>query len=368
MSAKFCQEVIDKEAWESFLLNVQEKTFLQSWNWGEFQRMMGNKIWRLGIYENDKLIGGALVTKIVAKRGTFLLIQHGPVVKNPKSEILNSKPRSNPFGMLRGRQIQNSKFQILNVLLEKLKKIAKEEKASFIRVAPLFKRNEENKKLFRDLGFREAPMHASAYEATLKLDLRLSEEELLMNMRKTTRYLIRQALKNPDLEIIKSNRTEDVELYDKLNQEVAKHQQFVPFSFEFIRNQFDVFVKDNQALLFFGKYQEKIIASAMIIFWSGIGFYHYAALSPAYHKIPIAYLLQWEAIKEAKKRESVLYDFWGFVDPKQNYKHPWVGPTLFKMGFGGRPYEYLKTQDLPLSKKYWLTCIFEKLRKRKRGL
>jgi len=38
-------------------------------------------------------------------------------------------------------------------------------------------------------------MHANAYEATWKLDIRPTEEELLKQMRKTTRYLIRQAEK-----------------------------------------------------------------------------------------------------------------------------------------------------------------------------
>jgi len=329
-------EIKEKTTWEDFLSGCEEKTFLQSWNWGEFNKMMGSKIWRLGVYDDGGLTSISLVVKVKARRGTFLLIQHS--------------------------------LGISEILLNKLKEIAKEEDCSFIRIAPLLPRggNEENKKLFRDLGFRKAPMHASAYEATLKLDLAPSEEELLMKMRKTTRYLVHQALKNPDLEIIKSDKIADVVLYDKLNQTVAKHQQFVPFSFEFVRNEFEVFVKDNQALLFFGKYQGEIIAAALIIFWSGIGFYHHAALLPKYHKTPMSYLLQWEAIKEAKRRGCNLYDFWGYVDPKS--KHPWAGPTLFKMGFGGQSHFYVETQDLPLSLKYWPTYLFEKLRKTKRGL
>jgi len=75
-----------------------------------------------------------------------------------------------------------------------------------------------------------------------------------------------------------------------------------------------------------------------------------------------------EAIKEAKKRGCVLYDFWGFIDTQKNPNHPWVGPTLFKMGYGGKAYEYIKTQDFPLSGKYWLTYVFETFRKIKRGL
>ncbi len=334
------KEIQSKKTWENFLLECEEKTFLNSWNWGEFNKMMEEKIWRLGIYDNEELVLVALVVKIVAKRGTFLLVQHGPLGKK----------------------------EVFNIFFEELKKIAKEEKASFIRIVPLWERNRENKKFLQNLRFREAPMHANAYEATLKLGLSASEEELLKNMRKTTRYLIRQAQKNPELEVIKSDNREDIELYEKLNQAVAKHQQFVPFSFEFIKNEFDIFSKDGQALMFFGKYQGEIIASALIVFWSKIGFYHQAALLPKYHKIPVSYLLQWEAIKEAKKRGCILYDFWGYVNPFENPKHPWAGPTLFKMGFGGKPYEYVKTQDFPLSKRYWLTFIFEKIRKAKRGL
>ena len=340
-------EITDKSIWENFLSECEEKTFLQSWNWGEFQKMMGNKIWRLGIYDNGGLTSVTLVSMVIAKRGIFLLIQHGPNIKEQKTE---------------------NREQILRILLDELKKIGKVEKASFIRMAPLWQRNEENIKIFKDLGFRESPMHASSYKATWKLDLTQSEEELLMNMRKTTRYLIRQAIKNQDIAIEKSNNLDDIGIYQKLNRKVSQRQSFVPFSFEYIKNEFEIFSKDNQALLFLGKYQEGLAAAALVIFWSGIGFYHQAASDSKYAKFSIPYLLQWKAIKEAKKRGCTLYDFWGFVDPEKNPKHPWAGPTLFKMGFGGYKKEYVKTQDFPLSKSYWLTYFFEKIRKVKRGL
>lgn len=350
------KEIKDKNVWESFLLACREKTFLDSWNWGEFQTKMGNKIWRLGIYDAEELLGAALVSKIKAKRGTFLLIQHGPsIISEPEFLISN--------------QIPNPKSQILKILLEKLKQIAKEEGASFIRMAPLLERNDENKKIFKDLGFREAPMHANAYEATWKLDLAPSEEELLMNMRKTTRYLIRQAMKNQDITVEKkSEGIENVGIYQELNVKVAERQKFVPFSREYIKNEFEVFSKDGEILWFLGKYKGELAASAMVVFWQGIGFYHQAASLAQYAKLSLPYLIQWEAIKEAKKRGCAWYDFWGYVDPQKEPNHPWAGPTLFKMGFGGKAFEYVKTQDFPLSKKYWLTFIFEKLRKSRRGL
>jgi lipid II:glycine glycyltransferase (peptidoglycan interpeptide bridge formation enzyme) len=341
------QEVRDKNIWEDFLLGCSDRTFLQSWNWGEFQKTMGNKIWRLGVYDKGELLSVCLTTLIKAKRGRFLLIQHGPNIKAQKTEI---------------------REQILKALLNGLRDISRKETTDFIRVAPLLERNDENNKIFRSLGFKESPMHASAYEATWKLDITLSEEELLKNMRKTTRYLIRQGQKDINIETFRRWSAADINTFNQIHQEVVRVQKFTPFSLEYFKEEFSAFLSDNQVSLFFGEYKGQIIATAFVVFWSKIGFYHHAALLPEYHKIPIAYLLQWEAIKEAKRRGCVLYDFWGYVNPRENPSHPWAGPTLFKMGFGGKSYQYLKTQDLPLSKKYWLTHLFEKIRKSKRGL
>ncbi len=363
------KEIKNKNIWEDFLLGCIDKTFLQSWNWGEFNQKMANKIWRLGIFDKDNLVGVALAAKIKAKRGTFLLIQHGPITKISNFQCAKKTSLSSSASFrCCGTHLPISKHEILKTLLEKLKKIAKEENCTFIRMNPLWERNQENREIFKKLGFREAPMHANAYEATWKLDITLPEEEILKNMRKTTRYLIHQAMKNQDITVEKSENLDDIEIYQDLNKKVAKRQKFVPFSSEYIKNEFEIFLKDKEIVLFLGKYKGEIDSAALVIFWSGLGFYHQAASNSRQVKLSIPYLILWEAIKEAKKRNCVLFDFWGYVNPKENPKHPWLGPTLFKMGFGGRPSEYLKTQDFSLSPKYWLTYFFEKLRKFKRNL
>lgn len=338
------REINNKEVWESFLLGCQEKSFLDSWNWGEFQKKEGNKIWRLGIYENGRLIEVALVIKVRAKRGTFLFLPHGPVIKS---------------------RIKN---QELRALVNKLKEIAKEEKASFIKIAPIWEKNDENIKIFRELGFREAPIHIHP-EVTWELDISLPEEELLMGMRKTTRYLIRQGEKDKNIEIVQSQDKNDIEIFNRIYTETAKRHHFFKFSERYLQNQFDSFYEDNQISIFLGRYKNEIISAAIIVFWQDTVFYHHGASLSKYQKIPVSYLLQWEAIKEAKRRGCKKYNFWGIAPIIGNLKrHPWLGLTLFKVGFGGYRNEYVKTQDLPLSKSYWLTYFFEKLRKIKRGL
>ena len=327
------REINDKDVWEKFLLEQKEKTFLDSWDWGEFQKKQGEKIWRLGVYNND-LVGVALVIKIVAKRGTFLFVPHGPIGLG------------------------------LDLIVSRLKEIAKEEKAIFIRIAPICERNEENKKIFKDLGFKDAPIHMHP-ELTWELNITPSEEDLLMGMRKTTRYLIKKGTNNKDIEIVKSQNIADLKEFGKIYKETASRHNFVPFSKDYLEKQFSCFNPDNQIVIYLGKYKGEVISSAVMVYWQGIGFYHHGASLP--NKLPISYLTQWEAIKEAKARGCYKYNFWG-IAPTDNKNHPWAGLSLFKKGFGGYQKDYVITQDLPLSSAYYLTFTIEKLRKLKRKL
>ena len=364
------REIKNKNLWEDFLARCEEKTFLQSWNWGEFNKIMGNsaqggsapggKIWRFGVYDNNNLISTAFFYKIQAKRGTFIFVPHGPTMKH---------------------EVRSMKYEVLETLIKELKKIAREEKCDFIRIAPIWERNDENIKLFKDLGFREAPIHIHP-ELTWELDITPSEEEILIRMRKTTRYLIKQAQKNNEVKIIQSRSLNDVEKFDELNRQTVDRHHFFPFSLDYLKNEFSAFFPDNQPIrqtqgcpecaegqisIFLGRYRDELVSSGIFVFWQGIGFYHHGASSLKYSKIPVSYLLLWEAIREAKKRDCKKFNFWG-IAPENEKNHPWAGLTLFKMGFGGYKKEYIKTQDFPLSSKYYLTYLFEKIRKIKRGL
>jgi lipid II:glycine glycyltransferase (peptidoglycan interpeptide bridge formation enzyme) len=352
------REIKNKNLWEDFLLDCEEKTFLQSWNWGEFNKIIGNsaqggsapggKIWRLGVYDSGQLIATAFFYKIAAKRGTFLFVPHAPSVVLAKEG---------------GPKV---KYEIVKILIEELKKVVKEEKCDFIRIAPILELTEENMKIFRELDFKEAPIHIHP-ELTWELDIMPSEEELLAKMRKTTRYLIRQAQKNSEVKINSSIDINDVDKFDTLNQKTVGRHHFTPFSLSYLKNEFSAFTPDGQISIFLGRYKNELVSSGIFVFWQGIGFYHHGASSLRYSKIPVSYLLLWEAIKEAKNRGCKKFNFWG-IAPENEKNHPWAGLTLFKMGFGGYKKEYLKTQDFPLSSKYYLTYLFEKIRKIKRGL
>lgn len=347
------REITNKEEWEGFLKTCAEKTFLHSWNWGEFNQAMGDKIWRFGVYSSGSLIAVILVLKVDAKRGTFLFVPHGPVVAEGLQPI--------------------DKKEILQLLLIELKNITVEEGASFFRISPIWPASANYVEVFDELGFREAPIHMHP-EITWELDITPTEENLLAGMRKTTRYLIRQAEKNPDIKIVRSNNVADLELFWPVYLQTAKRHSFVVFPKKYLETEFNCFSKDREIILFLGEYKGEVVSAAVFVIWQNICFYHHSGSLSKYNKIPVSYLLQWEAIKEAKNRGCVAYNFWGTApgviteSDAQKSRHPWAGLSLFKMGFGGCRKEYVKTQDYVISLRYWLSYIIEKMRKRKRNL
>jgi len=339
------REITDKNIWDNFVTAQTKHTFLHSWAWGKFNEAMGDKVWRFGIYMGDSLIAAALVIKVHARRGNFLFVPHGPIGEY---------------------QVSSIKYQVFESLVQKLKEIAKKERASFVRISPLLERSEENGALFKKLGFRNAPIHMHA-ETTWELALNKSENELMAGMRKNTRNLVRRAQKE-GVEIVTGTSEEFINAFLKLYKETADRQNFVAFSRSYIRSEVESFAQDNHALVFLATYKGQILSSAVIVFYGDSAYYHQGANSNANTKIPAAYLLQWEVIREAKRRGKKYYNFWGITNDEKNIKHPWYGLTFFKEGFGGHRQEYARAQDLPITSRYYIIFLIDAIRRIRRGL
>ncbi len=326
----------DKTVWENFLLTHAPLSLFQSWPWGEVQERIGQHVWRLGFYDGTVLIGIAQIMKVAAKRGTFLHVRHGPIFKEQKKEYWKS-------------------------VISHIVDLARREGAWFIRVGPLIEDTPANRTLFTSFGLKPAAIHAMDAEYCWVLDLDESEEQLLANMRKTTRYEIRQAQKL-GVAIEESTDPKKMDAFFLLYKETSARHGFVPH--EGIREEFEVFAGKNNALLLLGKHDGKMLAGAIILFYGNQGIYHHGASVSS--RIPASYLVQWEGIKEAKKRGMKVYNFWG-IAPENNIKHPWRGITLFKKGFGGREVKYIHAHDLPVSPLYVIPRAVETIRRLSRG-
>jgi len=335
------KNISEKNIWEEFVLSRNEANFLQSWSWGEFHEALGKIINRTGFFENNKLVGVMLSVIEPARRGRYLTVPGGPIIDWGNKNLINA-------------------------FSQQIKKIAKENNCVFVRVRPQLKFDDFSKNLFKNLGFIKAPMHLHA-ELTSQLNIIKPEEELLLQMRKATRYEIKKGIKE-NIKITTSTDEKDIQKFYDLQIETAKRQKFVPFSYKFLHEQFKIFAENGNVLLYKAEFENKLLAQAFIIFYGREAVYHYGASTDEGRHYPGAYLIQWEAIKEAKNRGMTRYNFWG-VAPEGNSDHRFAGLSLFKRGFGGEDFQYLPAQDLIINKpKYLLNYIVEFLRNRLRGL
>jgi len=321
-------------------------SFLCSWEWTEFQEKTWNDVLKFGIYkphptspQGEELIGILPLIIKRAKRWTYLFAPHTPLIR--KSEDF---------------------FEVLKNILPELKKIAKEQKANFIRFNSPVKNLKKNKQNFKKLDFIDAPMHEHA-EDTHLLDLTKSEEELLANIKKKDRYYINRAIKEW-VKIVKGNTPEQKEILTRMHIEHSKKVWYHPFSEKFINYLYDVFW-DNITTIS-ARYEWEVESILMTIkFWKTC--VYYIATSDIKHpKFSPNYLCQWEAIKQAKADGCEIYNFW-WVSPDDNPTHPIAWVTKFKRKFGWYDYSLLHAQDLVTSPKYWFNWIIETLRRKKRG-
>jgi lipid II:glycine glycyltransferase (peptidoglycan interpeptide bridge formation enzyme) len=225
---------------------------------------------------------------------------------------------------------------------------------------------ETSRKTVREIGFRDAPMHLEA-ELTSQLDLTPSEAMLLSNMRKTTRYEIRRAEKL-GISVTKTTDTAAIGGFHALQLETARRQNFTPFSYPYLSEQFRSFADHGMAMLYSATYQGNLLAQAFMIFYGSEAVYHYGASTDAGRTYPGAYIIQWAAIRDAKPRGMKRYNFWGVTSPA-DINHRFYGVSVFKRGFGGEDVSYLHAQDLVMHPgRYTVNLAVETVRRKIRRL
>lgn len=352
------RQIDQPRQWEEFLASSPWSPFLQSFAMGEVYRSIGEEPIRLAVMEGQKIVAICEAIIVPARRGRHLAVMYGPIIGECENTLRQSS------GQAPIRKYENT--EILRLMVNELKKIAKREQCVCIRMSPFWQKDDPKVTILRSLGFRSSPLHLLA-EHIWYLDLRgKTEEQVLMGMRKTTRNLVRRAEREGVTVKVSENPVRDLPIFFALYEETRRRHHFVPYSKEFIRAQVEEFAKTNECRLYIASFNNEPVAASVHMVYAGETSYHHGASTTKYPDCYASYLLQWTAIRDALRRGDRVYNFWG-ISPENAKKHPFAGVRTFKTGFGGELIELMHCMDLPLSSSYLKTCVIETVRKWKRG-
>lgn len=291
---------------------------LQRWRWGEFKSRQGWSVVRL------RSASGALAQILFRKYGPISLgyIPRGPVFSNddPDDHV---------------------------DLLHEIDRICAQRNTVSLIVDPATRLPD----IWKDHtpGFQSS-LHSIQSARTVHIDLSLSDDELLQQMRKDTRYNIRYAQKNAtEIEEVDASE-EAIDEFFSLLGESSMRREFGIHN----RSYYDEFMKvfgENAKLLF--ARSNGIVSAGLITSVHG----HearsmYAGMRPTKYSRGDAALLRYTAMQLAKANGCSVFDLGGIapVDPAKievDPNHPQAalvrgleGVERFKIGFGGTIVHY----------------------------
>ncbi|MCJ7793056.1 MAG: peptidoglycan bridge formation glycyltransferase FemA/FemB family protein [Candidatus Marinimicrobia bacterium] len=205
---------------------------------------------------------------------------------------------------------------------EKIEKLAKKHKPFQIEIQPLKKESDFEKHGYQ---LRGGGGHVTK---TLQINLNQPEKKILAQMKKDARYGIRKAEKEA-LQIIE---VLDLEKFQQIWRKSVGWRRYVP-SLKTLTRLKKAFGKKAIFLT------ANNLAGTVTLFTHDSAYYYYAFTSKEGRKKFAQYLLVWQAIKLAKKREYRIFNFEGIYDQRFPNKS-WQGFSHFKKSFGGKEIEY----------------------------
>ncbi|MBR2695612.1 peptidoglycan bridge formation glycyltransferase FemA/FemB family protein [Candidatus Saccharibacteria bacterium] len=329
------------ETWNKILEQHPEANFLQSPLWAEANRLEGHKL-IVRTFGDDAMFLGIVKD---ARRGRYLEIPGGPLLNWDDQKLVKT-------------------------VFETIIAEAKKEKCVFVRFRPQLEKSQATEQYIENLkksfDLRPAPMHLHA-QNTVILDLTKTEDELLMSMRRQTRYEVRRGEKL-GLKVLEDASEAAFDDFHKVQAETAKRQNFIPPSKKELLAERTAFMPDHLKLYKVVDAENRPVAYGLILTYGNEAEYFEAASTDLNRKLPGSTALLWQAIKDLKSQGLKRFNLWGIAPPGVEH-HRYSGVTTFKTGFGGEIVEFIPAQDIVISKlKYKLDELVETARKKKRNL
>ena len=293
-----------RAGWESFLAAFPDAHLLQTAAWGDLKARFG--------WEPARLTAGGAGAQVLFRRlapGLTL----GYVPRGPAGDWLPA-------------------------LLPALDDLCRTRRAFALKLEPDLDDDPQTACALAAAGFRPSP-HTVQPRRTLVVDLRGDEETLLARMHPKTRYNIRLAERKG----VRVRAWDDLPGFGRMVHATAQRDRFAAHAPAYYRAAYDLFHSDGGCELFVAEAEGAAAAALMVFAHGGRAWYLYGASTAHARAHMPTYLLQWEAMRWARRRGCAEYDLWGVPDHDRAALEAgftaradglW-GVYRFKRGFGG---------------------------------
>ncbi|PKL36490.1 hypothetical protein CVV38_01125 [Candidatus Peregrinibacteria bacterium HGW-Peregrinibacteria-1] len=335
--------------WDLFVENHPLGNIHQTEKFKEFSSQLPQRGKSWLITTEDHTAGTVLIRYRLPRGLSWLYAPRGPLLDYQKSPETIQKQ--------------------LTELHTTIKKIAKQEKAIFLRIDPPILENTQEadnfQKTAHSLKFRPVG-HGFQPQHTLIIDLTLEHDQILSQMKPKGRYNIKVATKNGV--VIRTSSPENKEQFQKdliafydILQETTGRDGFSGHPLDYYQKMLTTLFP-SATLYIAENNQGKIISAAIITYFKTTATYYYGVSSNQDRNLMSPYLLHWQVMKDAKEAGCESYDLFGIAPPASPH-HPWQGVTEFKKKFGGTDQQYIPASEKPLKPLlYFLYRLYKKFR------
>jgi lipid II:glycine glycyltransferase (peptidoglycan interpeptide bridge formation enzyme) len=312
--------------WDAFVASADDGHHAQSSTWADVKGVLGWRGTRVVVREGGEIVGGAQVlVRDVGPFGRVGTSAHGPL-------LARRDPR------------------LVDLIHDGLLELARGERIRYLKVQPPVDSVHLAPEL-RDRGWTPSALSA-APSATVRVDLRASEDEILARMQASTRKKIRQAERRGLR--LREGGSDDFPAYHRVIEATSQRHGFMPYPARYYEMLWEAFAECEGTCLMLAELDGTVLSATLAIAFNHGATTKMGGWSGERSRVRPNEAMHFAAMRWAKRIGARYYDFDGIdretaiaaLSEGELPEDAQSSGAGFKLGFGGDVVLFPETLDI----------------------